>query len=60
MGTLPNEFDAVSLCVGTYQPMRGGGLENETAPGVYNALPFLIANTKQLMGYNTEPHHAVC
>lgn len=33
-----------------------GGLENETAPGVYDALTFLIANTKQLMGYNTEPH----
>lgn len=28
-----------------------GGLENEDAPGVYDALPFLIANTKQIMGY---------
>lgn len=55
METLLNEFDAVFLGVGTYQPMRGG-LENETAPGVYDALPFLTANTKQLMGYNTETH----
>lgn len=26
------------------------GLPNEEAPGVYDALPFLIANTKQVMG----------
>jgi glutamate synthase (NADPH/NADH) small chain len=32
-----------------------GGLENEDAPGVYDALPFLIANTKQLMGYQDSP-----
>ncbi|PMC22559.1 pyridine nucleotide-disulfide oxidoreductase, partial [Klebsiella aerogenes] len=25
-------------------------LPNEEAPGVYEALPFLIANTKQVMG----------
>ena len=35
--------------------MRGGP-ENEEAQGVYDALPFLIANTKQLMGYETEQH----
>lgn len=28
-----------------------GGLENEDASGVFDALPFLIANTKQLMGF---------
>lgn len=38
------------LGVGTYQSMRGG-LDNEDAPGVYDALPFLIANTKQIMGF---------
>jgi len=48
------EYDAVFLGVGTYQSMRGG-LENEDAPGVYDALPFLIANTKQLMGYQDSP-----
>jgi glutamate synthase (NADPH) small chain len=55
METLLSEYDAVFLGVGTYQSMRGG-LENEEAQGVYDALPFLIANTKQLMGYETEQH----
>ena len=47
---LLSDYDAVFLGVGTYQSMRGG-LENEDADGVYAALPFLIANTKQLMGF---------
>lgn len=34
---------------GTYRSMKAG-LPNEEAPGVYDALPFLIANTKQVMG----------
>ncbi|VTR55269.1 Glutamate synthase [NADPH] small chain [Serratia fonticola] len=55
MDALLSEYDAVFLGVGTYQSMRGG-LENEEAPGVYDALPFLIANTKQLMGYQPEQH----
>ncbi|RLM27570.1 glutamate synthase [Brenneria alni] len=50
MKELLDEYDSVFLGVGTYQSMRGG-LENEDAPGVYDALPFLIANTKQLMGF---------
>ncbi|XPE54258.1 hypothetical protein ACNKHW_20515 [Shigella flexneri] len=33
-----------------------GGLENEDADGMYAALPFLIANTKQLMGFG-ETHN---
>lgn len=55
MDTLLKEYDAVFLGVGTYQSMRGG-LENEDASGVYDALPFLIANTKQLMGFDAAPH----
>ncbi len=55
METLLSEYDAVFLGVGTYQSMRGG-LENEEAQGVYDALPFLIANTKQLMGYEADQH----
>lgn len=51
---LLKDYDAVFTGVGTYQSMRGG-LENEDAPGVYDALPFLIANTKQLMGYGGPP-----
>lgn len=50
LSDLIGEFDAVFLGVGTYQSMRGG-LENEDAPGVYDALPFLIANTRQIMGF---------
>ena len=58
LSDLLNDFDAVFLGVGTYQSMRGG-LENEDAPGVYDALPFLIANTKHTMGFeqqNDQPY----
>lgn len=48
---LLKEYDALFLGVGTYQSMRGG-LENEDAGGVFDALPFLIANTKQIMGFS--------
>ncbi|MFP3345044.1 hypothetical protein R0J87_21430, partial [Halomonas sp. SIMBA_159] len=34
-------------------PMKGG-LANEDAPGVYEALPFLIGNINNLMGWQTE------
>ncbi|WP_372761629.1 FAD-dependent oxidoreductase [Pseudoalteromonas sp.] len=44
------DYDAVFLGVGTYQSMRAG-LENEDAPGVHDALPFLIGNTNRVMGY---------
>ncbi|WP_411899475.1 NAD-binding protein, partial [Salmonella enterica] len=40
----------VCLGVGTV-PSRRGGLENEGADGVFDALPFLIANTEQIMGF---------
>ncbi|PWC19756.1 formate-dependent uric acid utilization protein AegA [Brenneria corticis] len=43
------EFDSVFVGVGTYRSMKAG-LENEDAPGVFAALPFLIANTKRVMG----------
>ncbi|MBC8952643.1 glutamate synthase small subunit [Xenorhabdus sp. PB62.4] len=51
---LTKEFDAVFLGVGTYQSIHAG-LENEDADGVYDALPFLIANTRQLMGFSSLP-----
>ena len=47
--TLLEEYDAVFVGVGTYRSMKAN-LPNEDAPGVYDALPFLIANTKQVMG----------
>lgn len=43
------EYETLFLGVGTYRSMKAG-LENEDAPGVYDALPFLIANTKRVMG----------
>ncbi|OCF94576.1 FAD-dependent oxidoreductase [Gilliamella sp. wkB308] len=48
---LLNEFDAIFVGTGTYQSMRAG-LANEDADGVYDALPFLIANTKHIMKHN--------
>ncbi|WP_430876108.1 FAD-dependent oxidoreductase [Gilliamella sp. G0441] len=48
---LLNEFDAIFVGTGTYQSMRAG-LMNEDADGVYDALPFLIANTKHIMKHN--------
>jgi glutamate synthase (NADPH) small chain len=52
--TLLNEFDAVFLGVGTYQSMRGG-LANEDAAGVYDALPYLIANTRHSLNLPEDP-----
>jgi len=46
---LSKEYDAVFLGLGTYTDMTGG-FEHESAPGVYNALDFLIGNTQKLMG----------
>ncbi|PHM65303.1 glutamate synthase subunit beta [Xenorhabdus stockiae] len=54
LAELTKQFDAVFLGVGTYQSIHAG-LENENANGVYDALPFLIANTRQLMGYEESP-----
>ncbi|MCL9773370.1 FAD-dependent oxidoreductase [Vibrio methylphosphonaticus] len=48
MSDLLDEYDAVFLGVGTYKNMRAG-LANENAPGVYDALPFLISNTYKVM-----------
>ncbi|AHG19294.1 (Fe-S)-binding protein [Chania multitudinisentens RB-25] len=52
---LLDEFDAVYVGVGTYESMKAG-LDNEDAPGVFAALPFLIANTKHEMGLPELPH----
>ncbi|MGK3142518.1 FAD-dependent oxidoreductase [Pantoea sp. C2G6] len=46
---LLQQYDAVFLGVGTYG-LVGAGLEHENAPGVMQALPYLIANTRQIMG----------
>ncbi|MFC4702035.1 FAD-dependent oxidoreductase [Glaciecola siphonariae] len=51
---LMDEYDAVFLGMGTYKAMQGG-FTNEKAPGVYEALPFLIANTNRVMGIEKSP-----
>ena len=50
---LLESYDAVFLALGTYTPMQGG-LANENAPGVYEALPYLIGNVNNLHGWQTE------
>ena len=42
-------YDAVFLGMGTYKAMQGG-FDNENAPGVYEALPYLIANVNRQLG----------
>lgn len=49
LSQIMEEYETLFLGVGTYRSMKAG-LENEDAPGVYDALPFLIANTKRVMG----------
>ncbi len=46
---LLNKYNAVFLAVGTYQDITGG-FDNEDALGVYKALPYLISNTRYVMG----------
>ncbi|AJR09895.1 glutamate synthase small subunit [Photobacterium gaetbulicola] len=53
LAELVAEFDAVFLGVGTYKNMRAG-LANEDAPGVFDALPFLVSNTYRVMGLKGE------
>ncbi|MEZ9552658.1 FAD-dependent oxidoreductase [Vibrio breoganii] len=50
MDELIEQHDAVFLGVGTYKNIRAG-LDNEGANGVYDALPFLISNTYDVMGF---------
>ena len=52
---LLNEYDAVFVGVGTYTDIRGG-FDGEDLGGVYDALPYLIGNTDQLLGY-TRPEY---
>ncbi|WOH37147.1 FAD-dependent oxidoreductase [Thalassotalea fonticola] len=54
---ISEQYDAVFLGLGTYTDMTGG-FDNETAPGVYSALDYLIANTQKTMGIteNVKPY----
>ena len=44
------QYDAVFVGVGTYKYIDGG-FSNGSAQGVYDALPYLIANTNHELGY---------
>jgi len=48
-----NEYDAVFLGTGTYNYMKGG-FPGEGLPGVYDALPFLVANVNRNMGWEKD------
>lgn len=50
---LLEEFDAVFLGMGTYTYMKGG-FPGEELPGVYEALPYLVANNKKLLDLTSE------
>ena len=49
MSQLKSDYDALFIGVGTYRSMKAG-IPNEDAPGVYDALPFLVGNTRHVMG----------
>lgn len=49
MSQLKSDYDALFIGVGTYRSMKAG-IPNEDAPGVYDALPFLVGNTWHVMG----------
>ncbi|MBG3129390.1 FAD-dependent oxidoreductase [Proteus mirabilis] len=54
LNTLITQYDAVFLGLGTYHSLSGH-FPNENADGVYSALPYLIGNTRYLMGYGDDP-----
>ena len=51
--TLIDSYDAVFLGMGTYTYMKGG-FAGEALPGVYEALPYLVANNKFLLDIETD------
>ncbi|ROS01948.1 glutamate synthase (NADPH/NADH) small chain [Sinobacterium caligoides] len=50
MSELIEEYDAVFLGMGTYKYMKGG-FPGEDLSGVYDALPYLIANVNRNLGF---------
>ncbi len=53
--TLLDEYDAVFLGMGTYTYMKGG-FPGEDKKGVYEALPYLVANNKHLLDLETDSY----
>jgi glutamate synthase (NADPH/NADH) small chain len=54
MAKLMAEYDAVFMGMGTYKSMKGG-FPGEDKPGVYDALPFLVANVNRNLGFEQHP-----
>lgn len=54
MEELLRDYDAVFMGMGTYNYMKGG-FPGEDLPGVYDALPFLIANVNRNLGFEKSP-----
>lgn len=52
---LLDEYDAVFLGMGTYTYMKGG-FPGEDKQGVYEALPYLVANNKQQLNLNPDDY----
>jgi glutamate synthase (NADPH) small chain len=50
MEDLLRDYDAVFMGMGTYTYMKGG-FAGEDLPGVYDALPFLVANVNRNLGF---------
>jgi len=51
-------YDAVFLGMGTYKYLRGD-FPGENLPGVYEALPYLIANVNHNLGFEQKPEEYV-
>ncbi|GAB2188593.1 FAD-dependent oxidoreductase [Sessilibacter sp. MAH1] len=58
MAELLEQFDAVFMGMGTYDYMKGG-FDGEDLPGVYDALPFLVANVNRNLGFEKNPEEFV-
>ncbi|MEX1033281.1 MAG: FAD-dependent oxidoreductase [Cellvibrionaceae bacterium] len=54
MEDLLADYDAVFMGMGTYTYMKGG-FPGEDLPGVYEALPYLVANANRLLGFEKDP-----
>jgi glutamate synthase (NADPH/NADH) small chain len=51
---LLKDYDAVFMGMGTYEYMKGG-FAGEDLKGVYDALPFLVANVNRCLGFEKHP-----
>jgi len=54
MEELLRDYDAVFMGMGTYTYMKGG-FPGEDLPGVYDALPFLVASVNRNLGFEKSP-----